>query len=111
MNSHEPVEIHEGVLACPSCYLEDGTHVDRVFALTRNREDDEPLYLSLDGTGVMMPVAESQYPKTFADTGRRQEFVLGGWCELCGKVWTIALRQHKGRTLIGMRVGPRGSDQ
>ena len=101
-----PVEIEEGVLRCPCCRgEEDGTHVDAVYAITRSREDATPPMFCLGSRGILAPVAPEDYPHAFGNTGRRHEFVLSGWCELCGASWYLTFRQHKGKTLVAVRVG------
>jgi hypothetical protein len=93
-------EIREGVMSCPVCHDENGTHVDGVLALTRAREDSEPVYLALLADGRLNHVRDGEHPNGFADTGRRHEFALVGWCEMCGGNWALVFRQHKGQTLI-----------
>jgi hypothetical protein len=108
----DPVEIQEGCLVCPCCRGEDRvTHIDAVYATTRAREDADPLMLCLGSRGMLAPVEPEDYPHAFGyiddrpDTGRRHEFVLSGWCETCGATWYLTFRQHKGSTLIAVRVG------
>ena len=92
-------------LECPGCGDRSGTHMDTVYAITREGEDAKPHALRLSSTGVVTDVEWDDYPTTlWGDTGRRHEFVLTGWCETCGAIWSMTFRQHKGATLTALRV-------
>lgn len=96
------LNLTDGILACPGCG-NTFTHLESVYAITRDREDAEPRFLCLDNSGSVTPINEEAYPDAFGDTGRRHEFALTGYCEMCGTGLRITFRQHKGETWV--RVG------
>lgn len=101
----DALEIHEGTMACPVCHDVNGTHIDQVYALAREREDADPTFVTLNSDGGLMPVDWESYPHAFGSTGRRHEFVLSGWCEMGCGFWFVTFRQHKGQTLVRITGG------
>lgn len=93
-------EIREGVLSCPVCHDENGTHVDRVHVLVSHDDGDQADYLSVGPDGMVTLEGRETHPDAFGNVGRRHEFALVGWCELCGGNWALIFRQHKGQTLV-----------
>jgi hypothetical protein len=101
------VDDENQMMCCPGCGETDGLHVDQVVALAASGQwcsisasgEDERSTLTVEQSG-------GRYTHVPGVVGRRHAFVLGAWCEMCGRTFGIELRQAKGNTLVDMVSKP-----
>lgn len=84
----------EHALRCPECGGPNGLHIDGV---SLENASGERVLVHAAGEDASSHF-DVQHDRNSSHNGRRHQISLLGWCELCGKKFSLTFKQHKGMT-------------
>ena len=87
-----------GQLLCPNCQSEYLRH-DRVDIFERGEDAPTGLHVTVDSKHATVDTSLGGNPST-----RRAGLAVSFWCEICHARSALTLAQHKGNTLIELKV-------